>query len=790
MMGRRLTSYLLCSASMLYAGTALAQQAAPPPPSPPSNTVAEIVVTAQKRSERLSDVPLSITASTGEQLKKQGITDPGQLEKVVPGFTYTQSSYGAPIFAIRGIGFYDESVEISPTVSVYVDQVPIPFSKGTEAAGLDIERVEVLKGPQGTLFGQNATGGAINYIAAKPTKYMTEGASVDYGRFNDINVDGYVSGPITDTLGARLSARTEQRDGWQQSTSRDATLGRRDFTTGRLLLDWQPAGAVKFELNINGWKDRSDTQALQFESYSVGSLNPYAGSAEYPNLQALLKALPAAPANARAADWDPGESFARNDSYFQISLRGDWDITPNIKLTSISTYANLNANDPVDFDGTQYPDISVRIEAATRTFSQELRLAGTEGENDRIHWMLGGNYQHDDTTDVQRLSIQGSNSGVGPFRWVDFFNVNLQKVDTKAGFASLDYKLTDTLTAQGSVRYTTQDRDFHGCLQDDGDGAMTTAFGFLSNLLNGHPAPALPGSAAYIAPGSCVTLDPVTNLPLGLVHKTLDESNTSWRVGLSWKPMSDFMVYANVTKGFKAGSFGTLPAIRPNQLDPVPQEAVLAYEIGFKTTVLNRKVQLTGAAFYYDYTDKQELGIVAEPFFGTLPGLVTIPKSRVEGAELDAHWRATKELTLSAGASFVDSSVLSDSTALNPGVLKDIVSIKGSEFPDTPRWQLSTDGEYRFPWANKGDVYFGANVSYRSDTSSYFAAGPEFKIPSYALLDLRAGFETADGRWGIQFYGHNVTNRYYWVNVADSLDTIARTAGLPVTYGVKLSAHF
>src|SRR5882672_3581479 len=181
--------------------------------------LSEIVVTAEKRSEKLSDVPLSITAITGNQLADRGIVSTADLEKLVPGFTYRSSQYGTPIFSIRGIGFYDEQVALEPTVTVYVDQVPLPYARMTEGAALDLERVEVLKGPQGTLFGQNSTGGAVNYIAAKPTSSFEAGVDATYGRFNEFDAGGFVSGPIAEGLGARFAFKSEQRGDWQQSNS-------------------------------------------------------------------------------------------------------------------------------------------------------------------------------------------------------------------------------------------------------------------------------------------------------------------------------------------------------------------------------------------------------------------------------------------------------------------------------------------------------------------------------------------------------------------------------------------
>ena len=167
----------------------------------------EVVVTAQKRADNINDVPLSIATASGADLLKRGIDDPTQLEALVPGFSYQKSSYGVPVFSLRGVGFYDTTQGVTPAVAVYVDEIPLPYSAMTRGAALDVERVEGIKGPQGTLFGQNSTGGAINYIAAKPTDTFEYGTYLDYGRFDATSAAGFVSGALSDTVRARAAVR-------------------------------------------------------------------------------------------------------------------------------------------------------------------------------------------------------------------------------------------------------------------------------------------------------------------------------------------------------------------------------------------------------------------------------------------------------------------------------------------------------------------------------------------------------------------------------------------------------
>ena len=755
--------------------TASYAQSVPPQPDTATPMADEITVTAQKRSERINDVPLSVTAATGLQLVKEGITSPSDLGRIVPGFTYTNSYFGAPIFTIRGIGTYDTFFATSPAVSVYVDQVPLPYLLMSEAAGLDIERVEVLKGPQGTLFGQNSTGGAVNYIAAKPTQDPHAGFDVTYGRFNEVQADGFVSGPITDTLTARVAVRHEARGDWQYSTSRPSDgNGQRDFTAVRLLLDWKPTDRIRFELNANAWWDHSDNQALQYLAF-----NESAGF--YPEARQALGNRPPAPHNDRAADWDAGFNFGRNDRFKQISLRADIDLPANLALTSISSYSSLHVFDPADADGTNFLDVDATNVGYVDSFSQEVRVAGPI--TSRLQFTLGGNYQHDISRGATDLLDGGSNDGVGPFRWLAQNQTANQRVNTIAGFGALDLKLTRQLTLQGSARYTDERRRFNGCLQDAGDGKLATAIDFIHTLA-GQPSD-------RAAPGQCVTLD--SNSPVAAtlrdgVNDHLNEHNVSWRTSLNWKPIDRLLLYANVTKGYKSGTFTDLPAVFSNQFQPVRQESVLAYEAGFKLDVLNRAVNVSGAGFYYKYDDKQVLGFINIFPFGNLPALQNIPRGSVRGGELEVSGRPVSQLRLTAGVTYVDSRV--DGDFVTADGLGNPVDIKGEAFPYSPKWNLTGDAEYTIPVSSSWSTFLGGDVSYRSSSYAAFGENQEFKIDKYALVDLRAGIETPDGKYRLQVWGRNVFNQYYWNQVGHPVDTIVRLTGMPATYGITLSSRF
>lgn len=762
------------SAAILAAPAAFAApaSAAEPAPAPQEGALTDIIVTAQKRQESANTVPMSISAATGEQLAARGVSEVRDLVKVVPGFAYADSSNGLPVFTLRGVGFIDNALGGRPTVSTYIDEAPIPFPVQTRGTNLDLERVEVLKGPQGTLFGQNATGGAINFIAAKPTSTFEAGVDVSYGRFNEFDVSGFVSGPITNTLLARVAVQHESGDGWQKSYTHGGTLGRTDFTNGRLLLDWTPSDKFRAQLNLNAWADRSDMPAGQYIAFSPG--NPSVVS-----LIPDLVAYPLAPHNPRAADWDPDRSYARSNEFYQANLRIDYDLADDLKLTSITSFSQTDIDQDMDVDGTAVHNNDQLAIGDISTISQEIRLAG---KFSRGQFVFGATYAHDKILDDIYTSPSYSTLGFTfvPFglpQFTNYYGANHQRVTTKAIFGNVDFELTDTLKLSAGARYTDSRNKFNGCTFDSGDGNGASVFGPLWDLLRGSSIP--------IAPGGCLTVD--ANLTPSVVHDNLNEDNISWRTGVEWKPASRTLFYANVSRGYKAGGFPTLGATSTAQFRPAKQESLLAYEVGFKTLLLDRTLQLNGAAYYYRYTDKQILGRVPS-ILGPLLALVNVPKGDVRGAELQLIWAPLRGLTINTGLSYIDSRILGGFTNYDPvGALR---NFDGEGFPNTPKWQLVSDVSYKTSLSDRFDGFIGGNLNHQSRTNSAFGQLENFDVKAYTVIDLRAGIETKDGDWRISVWGRNIGNTYYWNAANLAVDTVVRYVGKPATYGLALAYRF
>jgi len=745
----------------------------------------EIVVTAQKREQSLNDVGLTVDALSGDALKLRQISSLADLTQAVPSLTYANSFTGTPIITLRGVGYYETSLSAYPAVTLYMDQVPLTFPVLATHTNFDLERVEVLKGPQGTLFGQNSTGGAINFVAAKPTNDFEMGVSLTYGRFNAVDQESFISGPLSNTVSVRVSERTETADGWQRSNSRPGdSNGSIDNQMGRILVDFNPSDGAKFEFNLNGWKDQSQPEAGQFIGVNVqhpGFLNP------------VVAATPFSPNNPQAADWTP--NLPKNDEgFFQTSLRGDITLVNDITLSSITAYAHYNQTDAVSASGVPVPEDDFPADDGTiSTLSQEIRIANAASNS--LRWLIGGNWEKDTVDQYFFFNYSYSSTplslaGIGlPVAENPFFSD--QKMRSIAGFANVEDDITSTVTLKAGARYTDTDEDMHGC------GTDTTPPYYAGQLFYDILAGGLSGP--YV-PGDCFPINnfktPVNGVTPGQPGEfagSLDQDNVSWHVGADWKPIPGMLFYANISKGYKAGGFPTVGASVFTQYVPVVQESILSYEPGFKLTMLDKRLQLNGALFYYDYSDKQLRSRTIDPVFGALDILQNIPKSTVRGAEFELTGRPTEALTLSAAYTFLDAKITEFTGISESGIAANFAN---TPMPYTPKHQLSLSGDYTVPISPGLNGFAGAGVTYQTESyaiiggninppAAYPTGDPLFRIDGYALVNMQLGVQS--DKWRVFLWGKNVFNKYYWNSVNAANDVIVRYAGMPATYGITAS---
>nr|WP_314447278.1 TonB-dependent receptor [uncultured Sphingomonas sp.] len=801
-----------------------------------ATTSGEIVVTANKRIQAINNVGLTISAATGQDLSNRGIAGPEDLSKLVPGFTFTQSLYSTPVFTLRGIGLYDATFGAAPSVAVYGDEVPRNVPTMSDALDLDVERVEVLKGPQGTIFGQSATGGAVNYIFGKPTRTLRYGFGASYERFDRVEASGYISGPLTEGIQARLAVKAINGGAWQRSLSRpDDENGSTRKLMGRLTVNLQPTDALQIQLSGTAVRDRSDPLAPQYvrtllniygtQAQLSASGNPFGivDAARYASLtnptsagydasfvgrqsvvvgrltstnasvRAGAQALLGTPVsnNSRDAEWTPGLIGKSDNNYYQGTARADYDLTEALTLTSVTALARKELAYGQDLDGTTARVVDVPLDGNVRSFNQEVRLSYNA---DRIDALIGVAYDNV-RTEQNNLFYLGDYSANADLITLTLNNFT-SRMRSYGVFGNVEFEVIDRLTLQGGLRYTKNKQNASYCYNDPAIDPLQGAATLFGAALNSVPI--------SIQPGQCF---PTTgDLLLGTakstltpVNDSLSEDNVSFRVGANYKFENGLLLYGTVSQGYKAGIFSAIGASRVLQYTPATQEKVLAYEAGFKAPLANRAIQLNGAAFYYDYKDKQVRGRIQDTVFGLLEKLLNVPKSYIYGVEGELTVRPIEGLNLSASATYLKSKVTGDYSATPDGNLVYNASgytgnFRGSALPYTPKFSAALDGQYEVPVSTSFGAFVGATLVYQGKQNTTFTnsalPADDFEIESYSTLDLRAGLKSADDRWRLMVYGQNVADKGYTTAVSTFLDTIIRYRGKPATYGVSLSYRY
>lgn len=770
---------LTCSTFLAGIVPALANDSAsgaefPEAPGTASQPLGEIIVTAQKRSERLSDVGITMAAATGEQLRNAGIDSVADLPRIVPGFTIGQTFAGYPVFSLRGINFNANQLSAPPAVSTYMDESPLPYPPMTSGLLFDIERVEVLKGPQGTLFGQNSTGGSVNIIAAKPTAQLSAGVRTEVNNFGQVMLEGFVSGPLSDTVRLRVAGTGTEGGAWQKGyyLNRQSN-GSQDKAAGRILLDWTPSDRIAISAMLNASFDHSEAQQPQLESLLPSAANNTMLNGGYP-----------LPTRARDADVPLGFDTHKEDHLYQGVLRAHVDLTDTIALTSITNYVDLRTDAPQNFAGVGFPSIDGSYGGAVRTFTQEARLSGTIPDA-RIDYIVGANYEHDGILDSVNEPLPNY-SGLPPG---SLFADNYDLTNRATGaFGNLDFRVVPKLTITGGARYTTTRQTAAGCFS--GNAATASALNYLANL--GRTSEGLPPTNAYVG-GGCLTVNNVPTTPGGSadylpVFSSLEQTqnNISWRGGLNYKPTPDDLIYALVSRGYKAGTFPVHNILLASEIHNLGQEQLTSYEAGVKLALMDRRVRLDAAAFYYDYRDKQFYTYVVIPIIGAGATLVNIPKSTVKGLDADITATPVSGLTLRAGATYIQTRVGNYHGFADDGTPVDFTDKK---FNYAPPVSATFDAEYRSRLAHRMEAYWGFGGVYNSATFADLGENPTNKLPAYAVLDARVGLESETG-WRIGLWVRNLADRYYWISSQLGGDTTVRMVGMPRTFGLSADYRF
>ncbi len=796
----------------LLGGTAIATGIMAPALAQDGGRLDEIVVTAQKREQGANDVGITLNAFTGDQLEARGVQAAEDIALFTPGLTVNETAAtGVPLYTIRGVGFQDYSTAASSTVGLYFDEVAIPYTVMSRGALFDVERVEVLKGPQGDLYGRNTTAGQINFVSRKPTSELEAGATFGVGSFETFDVDMHVSGPITDGVRGRLAFTTTQSgEGWQRSLTRDDELGEQNVFGLRGMLEFDLGSSAELLLRAQYIKDKSDNKAnTAYDGRIIGEtefalpyapLFPFVGTGNAPWYST---------GDNRAADWtnsytDPnGVTYnlrpRRNNDLISLSAKLNWELGKNVTLTSISGYDNFERAEANDWDGSFANDSSNINTSDIEVFSQELRLAG---ETESLAWVAGF-YYSDDTVDefynyFMSDSVFGDGGvvfGVPPFQFSPIYQLHtkyVQNTTSKAGFAHIEYNLTPKFRFTGGVRYTTEKRSWSGCTFDASEGTLS---GFLNFAFG-----------TTLSPGDCGTIDddpasptyifaliggPNVNDAFHVYEETIRAKKWMYKIGVDYKLTDDVLAYAMYSHGFKSGGFNGANSNTTRQLNSYLPEELDSYEAGLKSTLFGGSMQFNLAGFYYDYKNKQERDL-AVTFVGNIGGLTNVPKSRIFGAEADVQWVPIEGLFVNLGVAWLDTKVLEWQAVSDTSVWPNVVTFdaSGIELSQSPEWQVNGGFEYERAVSPKLKMRFGADGNYKGETSGG-ARGVVEATQSYAVFNARVGVGASDDRWRLTVWSRNLFDEYYFPSAYQGGNgPWVRSLGMPRTIGATFDVSF
>lgn len=752
---------------------------------PATAQIEELVVTAQKREQGINDVGITVNAFSQEQLDNYGVNTAADLEALTPGLTVSESApNGVPVYTIRGVGFADYTTSASSTVGIYYDEAAIPYAAMSRGQLFDVERVEVLKGPQGDLYGRNTTGGQINFVSRKPTDEFEGGITLGYGRFGVLEAEGVFNAPVAESLRMRVAMKAvHSGDGWQRSLTRPGdTLGEKEAYAIRGLFDLDLGADAALLLNLRYAKDESDNVApTPFEVSPtaisfLGGLDPRAVLSD----------------DGRTADWPADFRPVNDNETWGVSARLNWELGL-FTVTSISAYDRFERNDRFETSGVSYYDGAVRNATSVDAVSQEVRIAWDNDSN--LYWTAGVYYAADDLDEAYLFTFFES-----PFL-VNADTYYQQDTDSIAGFAHVEYNIVPEVRLTLGGRYTEEDRDWTGCTYDRGDGSLA---GLWNNLLiPGNPAfgvtpladlgfPEAAAERRLVWTGGCGILNDLEGTP-GFQEfipfsDTLSAGEWMGKVTLDYSPTDDLLVYGTASRGFKSGGFNGAAAQTHSQLLPYDRETLLAYEAGLKSTWLDGALQLNAAVFFYDYKDKQEPTVAVTPV-GNISGLTNVPESEILGIEAELHWQPLPGLWIDLGVAWLDTEVKEyQAVDAAESDFPDVVTFdaSGTEPANAPNWQAASAFLYERPVSARMPAFVGGDFSYKDDNQG----STQPFITQYALLNARAGLRAADDKWRITAWGRNLGNDRYWYASVPSNGVNSRMFGMPLTWGVSMNWNF
>jgi iron complex outermembrane receptor protein len=713
--------------------------------------VGEVIVTAQRRSERLEQVPMAVTVLSGETLGKAGVVGMQDINRIAAG---VQVNFGGAFTApaIRGVTSLTTGTAVENNVAVYIDGFYQPDNVSINTDLANIASIEVLKGPQGTLYGRNATGGAILINTLAPSKTLTGRIEAGYARFNDRSISGYLSGPISDRVRYSLAGYLRKSDGYIKKVASDGS--------GRLAGDAAPIDQQSVRAKVEADLTDNLTATLGFNYAYVDDPRGLMYSA-------FQYVPPFIPVSARAPRFGTAAYQGANDMPI-ITSEGTVKLayrTPAGTLTSYTGFAHRKLGVDFDFDGSYAELTNLYIRYGQDTFQQAVDYNITAIEH--FDLVVGGLYVRDNTESLPNLEATTRAGVNGPILQKQFFG---QTTKAYAAYVDGTFHVTEALAINLGGRYSHESKD-----------------AYFANVA---------GSGATIFP-------PTT--------RKISFNRFTPRASIRYEVAPRSNLYAAWSQGFRSGAFSASGAATPALFTPTRPEKITAYEVGFKTA--QRRFRFDVAAFYYDYTDLQVSVLVNQPGCTSNCSLVQVfsnaKAAEIYGVDGQATFELTDALTIRAGGAWLHARYsdfrnapgtgLNAATGLNVG--GQLQDWSGQQMARAPTFSGNLSADYDTRLAS-GDLLLSGTLSYTDSFVLYNASlyGPlapaalaskqRYRQGAYALVSARAVWTDAGDHVRVTVFGNNLTNKKYRMTYSGGSFGDYSAQATPFTWGVKLGYSF
>jgi iron complex outermembrane receptor protein len=708
----------------------------------------EIVVTAQRREQNLQEVPISIIALTGDMIEETGLRDPRDLQSLVPGMQFQSGTAATTtIIFLRGVGIGDFNANTVGAVGVYADEVYLGANSGKLFNTFDGAGIEVLRGPQGTLYGRNTTGGAIRFSSRMPTDELSTNVSVIYGNYNDIRLEGGIGGPVVDdTLKVRVSGLYESRDGTTHNRYTGHDQNNIDLWAARAIADFTPSDSLLLRLIVHGGQNNGDARQFQHRGQGID----FSGNPNYDENGVPLDGMGYADTdhNVDAGSYDI-EGKEKVD-VFGSSLLARLKLD-GMTLTSITAYEQVDRSTLEDTDASPNDVLTSVYKDNPRQWTEELRLQ-SDG-NQRLSWITGAFFFHDDlgtdsSYDLLRSLRPYFETPDNPTGFSPENNIGLlkypytQTTKSWALFGQADYRIADAWTLTGGLRYT----------EDKIDLKYSSYFDELGFIL-----------------------------PMLEVKESKSFSDLSGHLALSYQLSDDTMFYGSFSKGYNSGGFAGFAAVDPVQLKPFDPENLYAYELGFKSEMMDRRVRLNADVYYYDYKDMQVF--VYDNTSGVpIQRKLNAGSGNIYGMEAELTVRPTSRFDAFLGLSLLHSEY------------KNFADLAGNDYSgnklvNAPDTAITAGMTYTQPLGSSGSLAALVYGSYQSQI--YFTPANDrlYSQGSVTLLNARLSWTPANDAFEVALWGKNLTDER-WVNFIAPVITMDQlNYNDPRTYGVEFRYH-